>query len=273
MPTVHPTAIVAPAARLADDVTVGAYCVVESDVEIGAGTELRPHAVVRSHVTLGQGNFVDSFVVIGGDPQDLKFDRAQRTCVQIGDRNVFREGVTISRATREDRPTVVGNDTYWMTNAHIGHDATVEDDAILTNNSGLGGHATLGARAILSGGALVHQFTWVGELAIIQGNGGVSAHVPPYTLMARINYLVGLNTIGLRRTPDITEEDRRQIKEAFRLTYQAHLTPAQALEKMDEWSDMTPAAAKFREFIRKVLVAERPFRRVLCPYRRERRRG
>jgi len=273
MPKIHPTAIVDPDARLADGVIVGAHCIVESDVTLGEGTELRSHVVVRSHTTLGKGNLVDPFTVIGGEPQDLKFDPATVTYVRIGDNNVFREGVTVSRATHEGGATVIGSDTYWMTQAHIGHDATVEDRCILTNNAGVGGHAIVCQRAILSAHVLIHQFTWVGEMVMTQGHSGASAHVPPYTLLARINYLVGLNAVGLRRAQDISDEDRRQIKEAFSLTYQAGLSPAQALERMDDWADMTPAAAKFREFVRKVITAERPFNRGLCPYRPDRRRG
>jgi UDP-N-acetylglucosamine acyltransferase len=273
MAKIHPTAIVDATARLDDGVVVGAFCVVEEDVEIGEGTELRPHAVVRRHTRLGKGNLVDSFAVLGGDPQDLQFDPETVTYLRIGDHNVFREGVTISRATQPGEATTVGSHAYWMANAHAGHDTTVGDRTILTNGTAVGGHATLEPRVILSGQAAVHQFTWIGELAMVQGHSGASAHVPPYTTMARINYLVGLNVVGLRRAPDISDEDRRQIKEAFRLTYRAGLSAEQALAEMDAWPDMGEAAAKFREFIRRVVTAEGPFRRPLCRYRPDRRRA
>lgn len=273
MPRIHPTAIVDAGAKLADDAVIGAYCLVEDDVEIGAGTELRPHAVLRRHTRLGEGNLVDSFAVLGGLPQDLHFEPRTVSYLRIGDHNVIREAVTMSRATRPGGATVVGSHTYWMACSHIGHDATVEDHAVLTNNVVVGGHAAIHRRAILSGGSGVHQFTWVGELVISQGLSGLAMHVPPYTICARINNVVGLNVVGLRRAPDISDEDRRQIKEAFRLTYRAGLTPAQAVEKMDQWPDITPAAAKFREFIRKVLAAEKPFNRGLCPHRPGARRG
>lgn len=272
MPKIHPTAIVDASARLGDGAIVGPCCIIEGDVEIGAGTELRSHVIVYNHTTLGEGNVVDPFCVLGGLPQDLKFDPATETSLRIGDRNVFREGVTISRGSLPGGQTVVGSDTYWMTHSHAGHDATVNDRAVLTNNTGLGGHATLGRRAILSGGSFIHQFTWTGELVMTQGQAGISAHVPPYTLVAKINYLVGLNKVGLRRAEDLTDEDRRQIKEAFHLTYQAKLSPTEALAKMDEWADMTPAAEKFREFIRKVVHAEGRHKRPLCRFRPRRRR-
>jgi UDP-N-acetylglucosamine acyltransferase len=272
MADIHPTAIVDPNARLADSVIVGPYCVVESDVTIGEGTELRPGAVIRRHTTLGEGNLVDSFCVLGGLPQDLKFDPATVSHLRIGDGNVFREGVTISRATTPGGATVVGSKAYWMTQSHAGHDSTIGDGAIITNNASIAGHVTIGPRAILSANVLIHQFTWVGEMVMTRGNSAASMHVPPYTLLAKVNYIAGLNAVGLRRAPDISDEDRKQVKEAFRITYRAGLNAQRALEKLDEWADMGAAAGKFREFLRKVVTAEPPFDRGLCAYRPERKR-
>jgi UDP-N-acetylglucosamine acyltransferase len=267
MSRIHPTAIVDPAARLGDDVEIGPHCIIEGDVQIGAGTVLREGVIVRRHTSLGTGNLVDAYTVLGGEPQDLKFDRNTRSGVRIGDRNIFRECVTISRATGEGLETVVGSKTYWMAGAHAGHNATVEDGAILVNGSAVGGHATVGARAILSAHVVIHQFCWIGEMVMSQGNAGTSAHVPPYTLFSDINRMVGLNVIGLRRAAGITEEDRRQIKEAFALTYRAGLPRAKTLERMDACTDWGTAAGKFREFIRRVFTASRPYNRPLCALR------
>lgn len=268
MPNIHPTAIVDSSARLADDVEVGPYCIIDSDVVIGAGCRLREHVIVRRFTTLGRDNFVDSFTVLGGEPQDLKFDPSCISHLLIGDGNSFREGVTISRATDEGKATVVGDRTYWMVGAHAGHNAIIEDDVILVNGAVLGGYAAVGRRAILSAHAGVHQFTWVGELVMMQGLAGLSAHLPPYTLLAGgINHVVGLNSVGLRRAKDISDEDRRQIKEAFDLTYRSKLSAAKALEEMDARADWAPAAGKFRDFVRRVLTAEKPYDRGLCPMR------
>ena len=267
MAKIHPTAIVDGSADLADDVEIQAYCVVESDVKIGPGCVLRPHAIVRRNTTLGRANLVDSFTVLGGLPQDLKFAPATVSYLRIGDENVFREGVTISRATGQGKATVVGNRTYWMAGSHAGHEAVVEDETILTNGSALGGRARLARRAILGGNAMIHQFTWVGEMAMIQGQGGMSMHVPPYTTARRVNRMAGLNSIGLRRADDISDQDRLEIKEAFRLTYRSGLTPAKALERMDACTDWSAAAGKFRDFVRRVLSAEHPYNRGLCPHR------
>ena len=267
MPEVHPTAIVDPAAEIAEDVAIGPGCVVESDVRIGPGCVLREYVIVRRHTTLGRNNFVDAFSVLGGEPQDLKFDTETVSHLRIGDENVFREHVTISRATGEGNETVVGSGTYWMTGSHAGHNAVVADEVILGNSSAAGGYATIGRRAILSGGVMVHQYTWVGELVMTQGHAGLSAHLPPYTLLAGINKVIGLNSVGLRRAEDISDDDRRQIKEAFRLAYRSGLSAAEALEKMDACNDWGAPASKFRDFFRRVLSAEPPYDRGLCPLR------
>jgi UDP-N-acetylglucosamine acyltransferase len=273
MPSIHPTAIVDSGAKIADDAKIGAFCVVEADTEIGPGCELMHHAVVRRYTTMGEGNVVDSFCVLGGLPQDLKFDPATPTYVRIGKGNRFREGVTISRATKAGGATVVGDFGYWMTASHAGHDTTVGDNVILANGSAVGGHTTIGDRVILSGGAMIHQFCWVGQMVMTQGQAGVTCHVPPFTLVANINGMIGLNSVGLRRNPQITEEDRRQVKQAFHLTYDAGQTGAKAIAEMDTWADISPAALLYREFLRKVLTAQPPFKRGLCPLRRGRRRA
>ena len=266
MPKIHPTAIVDPSARLGEDVEVGAYCVIEPDVDVGEGTVLRSNVILRRYTTLGRGNFVDSFSVLGGEPQDLKFDPGTCSYLRIGYRNVFRESTTISRATGEGKTTLVGNETYWMVGAHAGHNAVVKDKAILVNGSALAGHSELGQRSILSSHVVVHQFCWVGEMVMAQGNSAASMHVPPYTMLTvPINSLGGLNSVGLRRAEHISEEDYRQIKEAFRLTYRSGLTPAKALEKMDACADWGEAAGRFRDFVRRVLTAEPPYKRGLCP--------
>jgi UDP-N-acetylglucosamine acyltransferase len=188
--------------------------------------------------------------------------------LRVGDDNVFREGVTISRATGEGKATIVGNRTYWMTAAHAGHDAVVEDDAILVNGAALAGHAVLGRGAILSAHVAVHQFCWVGERAMGQGNSATSMHIPPFTLFAGANRVVSLNVVGMRRSKEITREDRRQVQEAFDLTYRNSLIVSDALQAMDERTEWGWAAARFRDFVRRVISARPPYNRGLCPLRR-----
>ena len=268
MPNIHPTAIVDPDAELAEDVRVGPNSIVEADVRIGPGCILREGVIVRRCTEMGQGNLVDAGVVLGGLPQDLKFDPATTSYLRIGDRNVFREGVTISRGSRPGSATVVGNDCYWMAYSHAGHDATVGDRVILANGALIAGHATIGSRVFLSANVLVHQFTWVGQSVMARGGGGASMHVPPYTIFARENCLVGLNVVGMRRDETITSEDRRQVKEAFRLVYRAGLALTEAIEQMDHCGDWGGPAGEFRDFVRKAAAAEPPYNRGLMTLRR-----
>ncbi|MHC4986251.1 MAG: acyl-ACP--UDP-N-acetylglucosamine O-acyltransferase [Planctomycetota bacterium] len=239
MANIHPTAIVDPSAQLGDDVEIGPYCIVEADTAVGASTVLRPHSIIRRHTTLGDGNFVDSFVVLGGWPQDTKFDPDQVSYLRIGDRNMFREGVTISRATGEGLATTVGSGTMWMNNSH--------------------------AACVLGGEAMIHQFTWVGERVMFQGHAAIGMHAPPFVMLAMDNQVVALNIVGMKRAPDLTDADRKQIKEAFRITYRSNLKPVDALAEMDTRTDWDAAAGRFREFVRKALAAEPPYQRGLVP--------
>lgn len=267
MARIHPTAIVHEGARLADDVEVGPHCVIESDVQIGPGCRLREHVIVRRYTTIGRCNLIDAFAVLGGEPQDVKFDPTTVSYLRIGDENVFREGVTISRATGEGKATVVGNKTYWMALSHAGHNAVIEDKVILVNGAAVGGHATVGRGAILSVHVGVHQFCWIGEGAMTQGNSGYSAHLPPFTIGAAINRLVGLNTVGLQRNPEMTEKDRDEIKEAFRLIFRSKLTAARAVSELNARTDLGAPACRFRDFIRRALEAQPPYDRTLCRLR------
>ena len=268
---IHPTAIVHPAAELAEDVEVGPYSLIESDVKIGAGCRIGEHCIVRRYTTMGRGNVLDAFVVLGGLPQDLKFLPATVSYVRIGDQNVFREGVTISRATGEGKVTTVGSRTYWMTGSHAGHNATVEDEAILVNGSGLGGFATLGRRAILSSHVMIHQFCRIGESVMTQGNSGISMHVPPFCLVGiGINRVIGLNIVGMRRSKELTDEDRRQIKDAFGILYRSGLLRARAMERMDACTDWGAPAGRFRDFVRRAMQAVKPYDRGIIPLRRTR---
>ncbi|MHC4716682.1 MAG: acyl-ACP--UDP-N-acetylglucosamine O-acyltransferase, partial [Planctomycetota bacterium] len=137
---IHPTAIVDKGAHLGDGVVVGPYVQIESDVTIGDDCELMTGAIIHRHTTMGRGNVVGPYSVLGGEPQDYKFDRDSRTELHIGSGNVFREYVTLNRATRPGAATVIGNDCYFMTQSHVGHDSVIADRVILTNSAATGGH-------------------------------------------------------------------------------------------------------------------------------------
>jgi UDP-N-acetylglucosamine acyltransferase len=266
MQKIHPTADIHPNAQIADDIEIGANAIIEDQVRIGSGCIIRPQAIIRKYTSLGVQNYVDSFVVLGGEPQDLKFDQSTVSYLEIGDNNTFREGVTLSRATGDNEKTIVGNNTLWMSNSHAGHNSIIHDNVILVNGSLVAGHCTIGKGAILPANGAVHQFCWVGENAMFQGGTFVSMHVPPFVICSRINNVVGLNSVGLRRRPDLTDVDRRQVKEIFKIVYRSGFSLRQAHDEIKKMKDLGIAAKVFDDFIDRVVQAEPPFNRGLCSH-------
>ena len=265
---IHETAVVDRSAELGGGVVIGPHAVVESDVVIGEACELLAGAVVRRYTTIGAGNVVHPFCVLGGEPQDYKFDTTNKTYLRIGSDNIFREGVTINRATTPGGATVIGSGCFFMACSHVGHDSVVGDSIVLTNSATIAGHCRVGNGAVLSAYAGVHQFCRIGELVMMRGHGGASQHIPPFVIASQINYVVGLNSVGLRRADYITDTDRKQIKEAYRLLYRSGLTPKRALAEMDARDDWGAPAGRFRDFVRWALEAQPPYNRGLCPMRK-----
>lgn len=264
---IHPTAIVDPSAVLGDDVEIGPHCLVEADTALGDGCRLLSNVVIRRHTRMGADNVVHPFAVLGGEPQDVKFKPETVSWLEIGSGNTFRESVTIHRATGEGNKTVVGDNNYWMAYSHAGHNCQIGSNCVFVNGAAMAGHVAVGDRVILSAHVGVHQYCWIGDMVMTQGNSGITMHFPPYCINAEMSVVVGLNSIGLRRSPDLTDADRRQIKEAFRLTYRSGLSVSHALAAMDEHAEWGPAADKFRQFVRRVLEANPPHRRGLSPGR------
>jgi UDP-N-acetylglucosamine acyltransferase len=245
--SVHATAIVSPDARLASDVSIGPYVVIEEGCVIGDGCEIRAHAVIKRHTALGVLNRVHEGAVLGGEPQDLSFAGHESGLV-IGDRNVIREGVTVHRSTKPGGATIIGSDCFLMAYVHVAHDNHIADRAILANNVMLAGHVELGERAFLGGGAGVHQFCRVGRLAMVGGNAKVVQDCLPFTITdghpARAR---GLNVVGLRRA-GVSASQLRTLQEAYRLLVRSGLRLEPALEMMASLQD--PLVDEMIAFVR-----------------------
>ncbi len=261
---IHPTAIVDPSVRLGDGVVIGPRAVIEADVVLGDDCEVMVGAILHRYTTLGAGNVVGPYAVLGGAPQDRKFDPNSRTELRIGSGNIFREYVTLSRATTPGGATVVGDGCYFMTQSHVGHDSIIGSRVVLTNNVATAGHVEVADGAVLSANALVHQFCWVGSMVMMRGNSATTQHLPPFVVLKDLNTVSGLNNVGLRRAEHIGPDDQAQIKEAYRLLYRSNLTPTAALAKMDARDDWGPPAGIFRDFIRRVVTADEPYNRGLA---------
>ncbi len=224
LPTIHPTALIDPAAVLHESVHVGPYCIIEAGVRIDEGTRLIAHVHLQGPLTLGKRNVLHPFVALGGPPQDLKFDPATPgSGLVIGDDNLFREGVTLHRAT-QDKPTTVGDRNFFMANAHAGHDCVVGNDCMLANGALLAGHVTLGDRVVMGGNAGIGQFVRVGRLCMISGAEGASRDVPPFCIVHPTHRVCGLNNVGLRRAG--YRDHLPRLRRAFDILYrQGHTTP------------------------------------------------
>lgn len=229
---IHPTAIIDPTARLADDVKVGPWTIIGPNVEIGAGTIIHSHVVIKGPTTIGQHNTIYQFSSVGEDTPDLKY-KGEPTRLEIGDHNIIREGVTIHRGTVQDRGvTIIGNHNLIMAYAHIGHDSIVHNHTILVNNSALAGHVEIGDWAILSGFTLVHQFCKIGAHAFTGMGTAVGKDIPAYvTVNGNPAAAFGINSEGLKRRGFSTEAIS-DLRKAYKIVYRQGHTVDEALEKL-----------------------------------------
>ncbi len=219
MSKIHPTALVDPAAKLADDVRIGAYCVVGPQVELASGVSLQSHVVVQGRARLGQGCQVYPFAAVGTAPQDLKFDGEDSEIV-IGENTIIREHVTLHPGTQHGgMQTRVGAGCLLMVGAHVAHDCRVGDGVIMANQATLGGHVVVEDNAFLGGLSAVHQFARIGRGAMIGGMTGVEGDVIPYGMVtgnrAQLN---GLNIIGLKRR-GVARSEVQALRAAYRALF------------------------------------------------------
>ena len=244
---IHPTAVIDPRAHLDADVNIGPYALIEGPVQIASGTEIQGHAVITGSVRIGKNNRIGYGAIIGSFPQDLSFDPKASSGVEIGDSNVIREYCTIHRGTKEGSNTLVGSNNLFMVGAHLGHNARVDNHVILANNVLLGGYAEIHDRVFIGGGSVVHQFTRMGAVSLLQGISGVSKDVPPFSIAIGKNSIATINVIGLRRA-GFGAALRTEVKSAFELLYRSGLGPKQALEEAGKrtWA---PETMTFWNFI------------------------
>lgn len=245
--SIHPTAIVDPKAQIASDVTIGAYSVIGPDVEVGEDTWIGPHAVINGPTKIGRENRIFQFASIGEIPQDKKYHN-EPTRLEIGDRNVIREGCTIHRGTIQDQSlTRIGNDNWIMAYVHVAHDCIVGNNTTMSNNVALAGHVTVGDYATLGGFTLVHQFVSIGAHAFTAMGTGVGKDVPPY-LMVSGNPAVphGLNSEGLKRR-GFTAEQLTSLRRAYKVLYRSGKTLEEAMAELETM--MAGGASELDSFI------------------------
>ncbi len=246
---IHPTAIIHPKAELAEDVEIGPYVVIGEHVRIGRGTRIGPHTVIEGWTEIGEENQIFHFAAVGGIPQDLKY-QGEETWLRIGNRNIIREFATLQPGTVTGiGKTVIGDGNLFMAYCHVAHDCIVGNRVIMANGSTLAGHVVAEDHAILGGLSAVHQYTRVGESAMLSGGAMVGQDVPPYTIAAGDRArLRGVNTVGLRRR-GFSEETITLIKRAYRILVLSKLKLGDALARIRAELPLVSEIAHFVEFV------------------------
>lgn len=226
---IHPSAVIGDQVRLAESVSVGAFCVIEDGVEIGAGTVIGPHVTIFSGVSIGRECRLHAGVVLGDVAQDRRATEGW-SGVRIGDGCILREGVTIHRGTGEGSVTEIGAQCMLMANAHCAHNVRLGEGVILANGVLLAGYAEVGDYAFLSGNSVVHQFARIGRRAMVGGLSALSQDLPPFMTSrpSALNDVAGTNVVGMRRA-GMSAEERRAVARAHRLLYRMGLTRKQAV--------------------------------------------
>ncbi len=245
---IHPTAVVAPEADLGEGVEVGPHVVIEGEVRVGAGCVLRPGCTLIGPLTMGCHNSVYSGAVLGERPQHTKYN-GEPTRLEIGDHNIIREHVTVHRGTTQSWVTRVGSHNFLMAHCHVAHDCRVGDHCILANGVLLAGHCTLEDSVYMSGNSAIHQFVRVGRLALLSGVSASTKDIPPFVVQQRINCVVGVNVVGMRRA-GIPTAHIDAVRRAFHVLYREELTLPAALARIEAEVGGTPEVAEMLTFIR-----------------------
>ena len=242
-------AVIDRAAELAGDVSVGAFSVIGPDVVIGQGTRIGPHVVINGPTQIGKENRIHPFASIGDAPQDKKY-AGEPTRLEIGDRNVIREYVTINRGTIQyGGVTHVGDENWIMAYVHIAHDCRVGNRTVFSNGASLAGHVSVDDCAILGGFTLVHQFCAIGAHAFCAFGSVINKDVPPFvTVTGNPARSSGLNAEGLRRH-GFTEASRKALRQAYRTLYRSNLSLQSALQRLHEQSRQDEAVAVLAAFV------------------------
>jgi UDP-N-acetylglucosamine acyltransferase len=249
---IDPAAIIDSQAELADDVSVGAFSVIGADVKIDSGTVIGPHVVIKGPTSIGKHNRIYQFTSIGEDPQDKKY-AAEVTRLEIGDRNTIREFTSMHRGTQQDNCiTKIGNDNLFMAYTHVAHDCIIGDNVIMANGASLAGHVHLNNHAILGGFTLVHQFTQIGQYSFAAMGSAITQDIPPFIMVGgKPTRPHGINSVGMERN-DISAEDIRLIRNAYKIIYKMNLRLEDAIEKMEDMESDSKQLFEMISFLRNV---------------------
>jgi len=246
---IHPTAVIHPKAQLGANCEIGPYCIIGEHVNLGDGCRLHSHVVVDGHTKLGKENEIFPFAAIGMKTQDLKW-KGGVTRVEIGDRNVFREGVTIHCATNDGDATIVGSNNLLIIYAHVAHDCRLGDGIIMSGFAGLAGHVIVEDGAVFAGYVAVHQFCRIGKLSMIGGCSKIVQDVPPFMIVdGNPGETRTINKVGLERH-GVSEETQNALRQAYKIIFREGLTIPNALAKIESELPPSPELQHLVQFAR-----------------------
>ena len=229
---IHSSSIIDPAAKISNDVEIGPFCLIGADVEIGSGTRIESHVILKGPMKIGERNHIFQFSTLGDGSPDKKYKNEPTTLV-IGNENIIREGVTIHRGTVQDRgETLIGDRNLIMAYSHIAHDCVLGNDIVLTNQAALAGSVHVGDGAILGGYAIVHQFCSLGSYSFCAMGSAVNKDIPAY-VKVRGNPAkpFGINVTGIKRLGH-SKESIEALRSAYRSIYRKKLTVEEAIEEL-----------------------------------------
>ncbi|MFK7955212.1 MAG: acyl-ACP--UDP-N-acetylglucosamine O-acyltransferase [Lysobacterales bacterium] len=248
---IHPQAVVDGSAEIADDVTIGPFCVIGPKVKIDSGCVIGPHAVVNGPTSLGKNNRIFQFASVGEDPQDKKFRPEHETRLEIGDDNTFRESCTINRGTEGGGGvTKIGHRNWIMAYVHIAHDCIIGNDVTFANCASLAGHVEVEDNAIIGGFSLIHQFCRIGRNSFTGMGASVNRDVPPYVVVAgKMSEPRGINSEGLRRH-GFSADRIAMVKRAYKTLYTQGHPLSEAVEHLTALAQESDDIAPMVEFIK-----------------------
>jgi UDP-N-acetylglucosamine acyltransferase len=246
---IHPTAVIHPKAQIGANCRIGPYCVVGEHVVLGDDCHLHSHVVIDGHTVLGKKNEVFPFASIGLKTQDLKW-KGGVTRTQIGDRNTFREYVTIHSATGDGETTTVGSQNHILAYCHVAHNVVLGNQVIMSNVATLAGHVTVEDHAVIGGLAAIHQFCRIGKMAIIGGCSKVVQDVPPFMLAdGNPAETRTVNKVGLERN-GVSEQAQAALRQAFKILFREGLTISNALGRIESELPKLPEVEHLIQFAR-----------------------
>jgi UDP-N-acetylglucosamine acyltransferase len=216
--------------------SIHSTAVIEDNVEIGPDCEIGAYAVIKRFTRIGARNRIFEHVVIGGEPQDVKF-KGETSYLEIGDDNIIREFCTFHRANGEGLTTRIGSRNFFMVGVHVAHNCVIGDDNTFANEVALAGHIMIEDHVFLSNNVGAHQFVRMGRHAMIGGKSKIVQDVLPFFITdgnpARVR---GVNSVGLQRA-GLSEDARRALKNAYKMLFRSKLPVADVLEELGQVDD------------------------------------